>query len=449
MKQIRAKLKSVLDGETQTLFKNSSWVFVSNAYGVLLAFLRSIVIARGLGAEMLGVYSVIIAFVLTIQEVIKLNVPLGIIKFGAQFISHKSPEKVISLLKRGITYSMLSALLSVVVIAIITHLFYPHFFDIEGLQKFILLYAVVNGICFLDNIGRAILKIYYRFKVNSIVQMVMDTVEFTAIAFSIYYFPNNLDYFFYTVLSTKLLNSVICNLSVLIELRKDLLPYLKTPVNAIESHYTEIKHFIFGHSFGNTLKTLLNQGDVLLLNIWGSHAAVGLYIVSKKLAYAILAVTDPLVTSVYPQFAHLVSQKKFSELKLMINKITKLALIPVTFFLAFVFIFKGHIITLIYGEEFRAAASTFFIHFIGAAQGSLFFWCLPMIQGLGLTYLRLKSYVIAIIIDLILAWTLTPQFGANGVAIGLLAANLTTTAYFVYYTNKKINTEIDLSLSTT
>lgn len=449
MKQIRAKLKSVLDGETQTLFKNSSWVFVSNAYGVLLAFLRSIVIARGLGAEILGIYSVIIAFVLTIQEVIKLNVPLGIIKFGAQFISHKSPEKVISLLKRGITYSMLSAFLSVMVIAIITHFLYPHFFDIEGLQKFILLYAAVNGICFLDNIGRAILKIYYRFKVNSIVQMVMDTVEFTAIAFSIYYFPHNLDYFFYTVLSTKLLNSVICNLSVLIELRKDLLPYLKTPVNAIESHYTEIKHFIFGHSFGNTLKTLLNQGDVLLLNFWGSHAAVGLYTVSKKLAYAILAVTDPLVTSIYPQFSHLVSQKKFSELKLMINKITKLALIPVTFFLAFVFVFKGHIITLIYGEEFRAAASTFFIHFIGAAQGSLFFWCLPMIQGLGLTYLRLKSYVIAIIIDLILAWTLTPQFGANGVAIGLLAANLTTTAYFVYYTNKKINTEIDLSLSTT
>jgi len=275
MKQIRAKLKSALDGETQTLFKNSVWVFVSNMYGVLLAFLRSIVIARGLGAEILGIYSVIIAFVLTIQEVIKLNVPLGIIKFGAQFISHKSPEKVISLLKRGIMYSMLSALLSVIVIAIITHFLYPHFFDIEGLQKFIILYAAVNGVCFLDNIGRAVLKIYYRFKVNSIVQIIMDTVEFAAITLSIYYFPNNLDYFFYTVISTKLLNSLICNLSVIIELRKDLLPYLKTPVSAIKSHYAEVRHFIFGNSFGNTLKTFLNQGDILLLNLFGTHAAVG------------------------------------------------------------------------------------------------------------------------------------------------------------------------------
>ena len=447
MNKIRSKIKSILDGETQTLFKNSAWVFVSNSYGILLAFLRSIVIARGLGAEILGVYSVIIAFVLTIQEIIKLNVPLGVIKFGAQFLSHDTPEKLVSLLKRGITYSMLSAFVSVIVIAIISHFFYDNFFDLQGLQKFIILFAIVNGICFLDNIGRAVLKIYYRFKVNSIVQMIMDTVEFSAIVICIYNFPNNLDYFFYTLIATKLLNSLICNLSVFIELRKELLPYLKSPVKALEDQYGEIRHFIFGHSFGNTLKTVLNQGDVLLLNYWGTHAAVGLYIISKKLAYAILAVTDPLVTSVYPQFAHLVSQKKFRELKLMLNKITKLALIPVSFFLIIVFTFKGQIITLIYGEEFRAAASTFFIHFIGAAQGSLFFWCLPIIQGLGLTYLRLKSSIIAIIINLILAWILTPQLGANGVAIGLLAANLITTFYFVYYSYKKINTEISLSNS--
>ena len=220
---------------------------------------------------------------------------------------------------RGILYSMLSALLSVIIISLASHFLYEHFFDIPGLQKFIILFAIVNGVCFLDNIGRAVLKIYYRFKVNSIVQMIMDTLEFAAITFSIYYFPHHLDYFFYTVIATKLLNSLICNFAVIIELRKDLLPYLKTPVRAIESHYSEIRHFIFGNSFGNTLKTLLNQGDVLLLNLWGTHAAVGFYTVSKKLAYAILTITDPLVTSIYPQLAHLVAQNKWKELKTMME----------------------------------------------------------------------------------------------------------------------------------
>lgn len=445
MKQIRAKLKSVLDGETQTLFKNSVWVFVANFYGILLAFLRSIVIARGLGAEILGIYSVIIAFVLTIQEVIKLNVPLGVIKFGAQFISHKTPEKVISLLKRGVSYSMLSALLSVIVISIITYFLYPHFFDIEGLQKFIILYAIVNGICFLDNIGRAVLKIFYRFKVNSIVQIIMDTIEFAAITFSIYYFPNNLDYFFYTVISTKLLNSLICNLSVIIELRKDLLPHFKTPVNAIESHYAEIKHFIFGNSFGNTLKTLIGQGDILLLNLWGSTAAVGFYTISKKLASAILAITDPLVTSIFPQLSHLVAQEKWKELRAMLFKTTSIALIPS--FLAFIIVslFKGDIITLLYGPSFIKSVPTFTIHFLGAASGSILFWSTPLMQSLNLTNKRIKIYLLAIIFNFIIAYLLTPYFGAVGIALGLLSANLFINFSFAFYCLKKINKKIILS----
>jgi O-antigen/teichoic acid export membrane protein len=445
MKQIRAKLKSVLDGETQTLFKNSVWVFISNIYGILLAFLRSIVIARGLGAEILGIYSVIIAFVLTIQEVIKLNVPLGIIKFGAQFISHKSPEKVISLLKRGITYSMLSAFLSVIVISIITHFLYPHFFDIEGLQKFIILYAIVNGICFLDNIGRAVLKIYYRFKVNSIVQIVMDTVEFGAIAFSIYHYPNNLDYFFYTVISTKLLNSLICNLSVIVELRKDLLPHFKTPVHAIESHYAEIKHFIFGNSFGNTLKTLISQGDILLLNLWGSNAAVGFYTISKKLASAILAITDPLVTSIFPQLSHLVAQEKWGQLKTMLVKTTSIAMIPSVIALIIVTLFKGEIITLIYGPSFIQSVPTFTIHFLGAASGSILFWSTPLMQSLNLTKKRIKIYLIAILFNFTVAYLLTPHYGSIGIALGLLTANLFINFSFAFYCLKRINQKIILS----
>lgn len=445
MKQIRTKLKSVLDGETQRLFKNSVWVFTANFYGILLAFLRSIVIARGLGAEVLGIYAVIIAFVLTIQEVIKLNVPLGVIKFGAQFISHKTPEKVISLLKKGIAYSMLSALLSVIVISTITYFLYPHFFDIAGLQKFIILYAIVNGICFLDNIGRAVLKIYYRFKVNSIVQIIMDTVEFGAITFSIYYFPNNLDYFFYTVISTKLLNSLICNLSVIIELRKDLLPHFKTPVNAIESHYAEIKHFIIGNSFGNTLKTLIGQGDILLLNLWGSPAAVGFYTISKKLASAILAITDPLVTSIFPQLSHLVAQEKWKELRAMLVKTTSIAMIPSMVALLIVTFFKGEIITLLYGPAFIKSVPTFTIHFLGAASGSVLFWSTPLMQSLNLTNKRIKIYLLAILFNFIVAYLLTPYLGAVGIALGLLSANLFINLSFAFYCFKKINKKIVLS----
>ena len=94
-KRLSKKISELFDKESKTLFKNSSWVFIANTYGVGLAFLRSIVIARGLGAEILGIYTVIIAFVVTVQEILKLNVPLGIIKYGAHFISEDRHDKLV------------------------------------------------------------------------------------------------------------------------------------------------------------------------------------------------------------------------------------------------------------------------------------------------------------------------------------------------------------------
>ena len=163
IENVKNKFRKNFDHESKKLIKNSSWVFIANALAVVLAFLRSILIARGLGATTLGTYAVVIAFVVTIQEILKLNVALGIIRFGAQYVSEKRPDKLIALLKVGISASLLSALVSVIIIASLTSLIYPHFFSVPGLEKFIIFYSIINGFSFLDNIGRGVLKIFNKF----------------------------------------------------------------------------------------------------------------------------------------------------------------------------------------------------------------------------------------------------------------------------------------------
>ena len=69
----RRSFAKKFDAESKTLIKNSSWVFIANGYGATLAFLRSVVIARGLGAEILGTFTIAIAFILTTQELLKLK----------------------------------------------------------------------------------------------------------------------------------------------------------------------------------------------------------------------------------------------------------------------------------------------------------------------------------------------------------------------------------------
>lgn len=58
--------KKKLDDQSKKLFKNSFWVLVSNINGSLLAFVRSIIMARGLGVEIFGLYNIIVNIVLSV-----------------------------------------------------------------------------------------------------------------------------------------------------------------------------------------------------------------------------------------------------------------------------------------------------------------------------------------------------------------------------------------------
>jgi O-antigen/teichoic acid export membrane protein len=186
----------------------------------------------------------------------------------------------------------------------------------------------------------------------------------------------------------------------------------------------------------------MNQGDVLLLNMFSSTAAVGVYTVSKKLAYSILTITDPLTTSSYPQLAHLSAQRKYNDLLVMLKKITKALIIPIIIFLFLAYIFRNDVTTKIYGSEYIHAGNPFFIHLLGAAQGALFFWSLPLIQSMGLTRIRIYGYIIALISQAIITFLLAPKIGASGAAIGLLVGNLITTLIFLYFSFQRIKNNI-------
>lgn len=436
--RLKNRITGLFDKESKTLFRNSAWVFVANATGALYSFLRSVIIARGLGAETLGHYTVAIAFVLTIQEILKLNTGVGIIRFGAEYRTAGRPDKMIALIKRSVLYSLSSAALSVLAIGVMLMFFYDSFLEVKGLSWFILLYSAVNGISFLDNISKSVLNLYYRFRINSAIQILMDTIEFALVAACIYFYRDDLTRFFATVIIARLTNTIICNAAAALEMKKELGAYLHSGMQLIDDQRREIWRYIAGNSFSNTLKTFMNQGDVLLLSALCGPAAVGLYAVAKKLAYSVLTITDPLVKSIFPQLSLLVYENKFDALKVMLRKITLAAMIPAAIFMVVAIFLKDWILATIYGKQFLPAANAFVIHLAGALQGSVFFWSLPLVNSLGMATMRLRIYLLAILAGLPVAWLGASLAGAAGVAAGLLTANLLITALFLWFAYRYI-----------
>lgn len=430
-RKILGPLFGRLDRDSGQLVKNSSWVFFANTIGTLLAFIKTILISRTLGVELLGIYALSIATVLTIQEFLRLNIAMGLVKFGAQFLADKRPDKIAGIFKYGILISFGSVAVSVVMIGILISTSYSKFFKVEGLQPFILLFSVANGLSFFDAVSRAALRLYFKFKVNSMLQITMDIIEFTMIAVTLQVFGPDLEAFFAAVILAKTLNSMACTMSAYLELKKELPEITHSPISSIKLDRPAFNRYILGNSFSSSIKVFMNQGDVLLLGLLGTTVQVGYYATAKKLAYSVLSATDPLTSSIFPQFSHLVAEKAYSRIRIMLNTTTRLLLPSAIVILAVSFFIREELIRFLFGEEFNGAATPFIILLASALQGSVFFWSVPLMQSLGLIRKRLLIHIFAVILGGILAFLLVHEYQSSGVAIGLLVANLFITALII------------------
>jgi hypothetical protein len=105
---------------------------------------------------------------------------------------------------------------------------YDTFLPAPGLALPVLLFSIANGMSFVDAISKASLKLHYKFKTNSVIQIIMDIIEFSLIAITLFTFKNNLIYFFYASIIARMINSLVCNFAACTELKPELQPYWKS-----------------------------------------------------------------------------------------------------------------------------------------------------------------------------------------------------------------------------
>lgn len=436
--------KKRLDGQSKLLIKNSGWVFFSNFFSTGLAFIRSVIIARGLGPGIFGTYAIVVSFVGLIQEFLNLNVGTAVIKFGAVYHTEKRNDKLLALVKSSLYISLIMALVSVIVIAILCTVSYSTFIEEPHLEWFIIWYAVAASITYVNSISRGLLRLYYKFRMSSLIQMIMDVIETGAIAIAVFFYPKDLNVFFVAIIITRFLNGFICNLLAYYELRHELNPYLSTPIRILEEEKKSIFGFIFGNSVGNSLKTVISQGDVLLLGILSNPAQVGFYSVAKKLAYSVLTLTDPLTQSIYPQLSKLIAERRFREIRKMLFKITGIAMLPGIAFLAVTYFLNKWIIVTVYGIDYAPASDAFYYFLIGAVLGAATFWTLPLVQSLGIVTVRIKIYVMTIFLGSLLAYLLVPAMQSAGMSLALLVTNILNMVIFIYVADNRLKASIRL-----
>lgn len=426
-------LARTLDFQSRTLFKNSAWVFIANFFGAALAFVKAILIARILGAELYGVFTVILVFVVTVQEIFNLNLGAAVIRFGATYINEQNKPKTIALIKASLLASSLVFIGSVITITLFTYLSYNTFIKKPGLEWFSILYAISAGAVFFNQISRSALRLYFRFKKNSTIQMIMDGIDFIIITLSLLLFPAKLEIFLIAVLITTFVNGFYPTLAAWKELKPQLPGFRNAAIILIRPDLKPIRSFVIQNSIAKTLQSLVNKGDLLILGLLAvSPVQVALYAVARKLTYYILILTDPLVTSVYPQFCKLREENKNTEVLQMIKRLTLMTLFPGVIFVMVVMITGPWLVTQLFGEEFTDAGNSFQILAIPALLQAMFFWMQPIFQAFDMMNQRLIVFSVGIFTGLASAWLLVPSMGSEGMAYAVLISQIVMYTLFLF-----------------
>ena len=157
-------------------------------------------------------------------------------------------------LKAGYLVSLLAAIVSIIGVGLITYLFYNIFFSQVGMQLLVIVFAIGLSSNFLNSIARVVLRINNKFKVNSLINMLMYSIELCTIFISLYFFKADLFILIFVLTAVNIFNCLLCNVTALYEVRKEVQGFWKVSLSCLAADRVAITGFIINNSLSKTLQ---------------------------------------------------------------------------------------------------------------------------------------------------------------------------------------------------
>lgn len=426
------------DAQFRLLIKNSSWVFAANAYYVACVFAQSVILGRLMGAELYGTYVLIVAFVETIQEFLNPNIDIALVKFVSEYKTHGQAQKIAAFAKISYWTAGGFALGSIILFALLLVFPLELWSGYKDHRFYILAFAFSRSLLFYDNISMGLLRIFDRFRLNSVIRVILATLELLAVSVVVYTSTSKLTSIFIVLTVCNCLGTVVRNGAALLECRSVFNTVPNVGISLLKPYWSEIRRFVLSTSASRTIKVLATRGELLLLGAVSSAQEVAYYAVAKKLAYSIWLFADPLLVAIYPQLTSLVSERRFSEVKAMLKRASLMIGMPLLVIWLSVSAFHDGIIGTLYGNDYRKAGSCLVVLLMAATISVTLFWLGPLLLSMGKAVLRFQVDLVAFSLGVIIGLLLAPTFGAVGMAIALLSVYLIGHSTFLYVSVREL-----------
>lgn len=407
-------------------------------------FIISIFLARGLGAEILGKYVLIMSFTTVISGLSDLGINQTAIRFASRSVSAGKGDSQMSYLR----WTFRLKLSLVLLLLIIAYFFAPsvaiNFWKVENLTSLIRLNLLLVLFAVFSTIPNIYFQSLKKFGKNAVVAISQSLINVAGILFLAYYNLWSLEYVVIVSLISNFTGAiiflflvpkgVIWKLSDFKNQSASIFRKLyKSPADDIQSEHTP-GTFAFYMVLASVIVMFTMQADVWLMGYFLQKDQVGIYNVATKLAQPLIMFLTAFNTAIWPRASSIVSTDDTIS---FLKKTLKISLL--VFIVAFIYsVGVPYLIPLIYGKAFSASV---LIGQLLCLRYSISILVSPVgIIGynLGLVRIYWINNLVQLVVVVLINIFLLPVIGPVASAIALIGNEVTGLVLSAYVIKRKI-----------
>ena len=398
----------------QKIAKESIISFSGIFYGSINRYLYSALLARWVGPEYLGIYSMANAIMLISEVLSKMGMETGVMRFVSRLDPERDNDKISEIIASAIKMCALFSLFFMIVLISCSSYIVSNILSEQSLMVSVLIvFAISIPFNASTLVAAAATQGYKKLKYKSIVTQFINPTILLVSMIICYWFISAESALMFPMLITGIVGCIAMfqPLKYLSGIRRQQI--IKTKFN-----YDLLK-FSYPFMFVIILQTFMHWMDILMLGYFTNASTVGLYHPAARTAGLLQALLMSFISIYAPMISQFHSEKnilKMNQTYKMVSRWLLVFSIPIS--IMFI-LFPENILSL-FGKEYISSSNVLIILTIATLLQAIFGAASPTLGMSGFTRLILINTSIAFILNLGLNYTLIPLYGINGAAYATL-----------------------------
>ena len=422
---------------TRNLFKNASWLFSGSMATSLFAAAEPVLIARFLGVEQFGLFSLVIAYVGLVNGLIDLKSPEAVVRYVGQYKELGEKDKVLSFIKFFYVLDFLVGIAALGACLLLAGVADDLFIHSEDTFRFTLIYSLSVLVTSINRSSEAVLRVFDRFKTIAFVRTSQTGLRVILVAVSLL-IGLGIEGVLVCYVIAAFVFFLMLQITVFRVLKQSGFKiWTAAKIENLRVTITEVRSFVLTSTFTGFLNNAFKrQIPVLILGYFASKEAVGLYRVATTFSAVRARLRQPVQDAVYPALVTAQSHGSKESFSKIVSYSTK-NLLKVFLPIGLIFLlFADEIIVLFFGSAYEPAALALQLIVISDVLSGFYFW----IDSAELALNRLKQRVIRVTLSSasygVMLLILVQAYSYNGAAAARLVPAIIMLVFSLFMFNQ-------------